>query len=87
MPYPVINPFLDSYLKEVWIKSQQKFGGPLFMKTKKTKCYIDTRVSTAMQVDGYSLDAQKEKLKRYADYEEMKIVGEYSDEGHSGKRN
>lgn len=57
------------------------------MKTKKTKCYIDTRVSTAMQVDGYSLGAQKEKLKRYADYEEMEIVGEYSDEGHSGKRN
>ena len=57
------------------------------MKTKKTKCYIYTRVSTAMQVDGYSLDAQKEKLKRYADYEEMKIVGEYSDEGKSGKRN
>ncbi|SFP84379.1 site-specific DNA recombinase [Butyrivibrio proteoclasticus] len=55
------------------------------MKTKKTKCYIYTRVSTAMQVDGYSLDAQKEKLKRYADYEEMEIVGEYSDEGHSGK--
>ena len=55
------------------------------MKTKKTKCYIYTRVSTAMQVDGYSLDAQKEKLKRYADYEEMEILGEYSDEGHSGK--
>ena len=54
-------------------------------KSKKTKCYIYTRVSTAMQVDGYSLDAQKEKLKRYADYEEMEIVGEYSDEGHSGK--
>lgn len=44
-------------------------------KSKKTKCYIYTRVSTAMQVDGYSLDAQKEKLKRYADYEEMEIVG------------
>ena len=38
-----------------------------------------------MQVDGYSLDAQKDKLKRYAAYEEMQIVGEYSDEGHSGK--
>ena len=36
---------------------------------KKIKCYTYTRVSTAMQVDGYSLDAQKEKLKRYADYE------------------
>ena len=53
--------------------------------TKKRKCYIYTRVSTAMQVDGYSLDAQKEKLKKYAAYEEMQIVGEYSDEGHSGK--
>lgn len=38
-----------------------------------------------MQVDGYSLDAQKEKLKKYVAYEEMQIVGEYSDEGHSGK--
>ena len=40
----------------------------------KTKCYIYTRVSTAMQVDGYSLDAQKEQLKRYAEYENMIIV-------------
>jgi len=54
-------------------------------KNKKTNCYIYTRVSTAMQVDGYSLEAQREKLKRYADYEDMNIVGEYSDEGHSGK--
>ena len=38
---------------------------------KKTKCYIYTRVSTAMQVDGYSLDDQKDKLKRYAAYEEI----------------
>lgn len=29
---------------------------------KKTRCYIYTRVSTAIQVDGYSLDAQKDKL-------------------------
>ncbi len=27
---------------------------------------IYTRVSTAMQVDGYSLDAQKDKLRKYA---------------------
>ena len=26
---------------------------------KKTRCYIYTRVSTAIQVDGYSLDAQE----------------------------
>ena len=38
-----------------------------------------------MQVDGYSLDAQKEKLKRYAEFQNMKIVNEYSDEGKSGK--
>ena len=29
---------------------------------KHRKCYIYTRVSTSMQVDGYSLDAQKDKL-------------------------
>lgn len=38
-----------------------------------------------MQVDGYSLDAQREKLRKYADYEDMVIAGEYSDEGFSGK--
>ena len=52
---------------------------------RKLRCYIYTRVSTAMQVDGFSLDAQKDKLKKYADYQEMSIVGEYSDEGKSGK--
>ena len=29
---------------------------------KQLKCYIYTRVATSMQVDGYSLDAQKDKL-------------------------
>ena len=52
---------------------------------KQLKCYIYTRVSTSMQVEGYSLDAQKDKLKKYADYQEMWIAGEYSDEGKSGK--
>ena len=52
---------------------------------KQQKCYIYTRVSTSMQVDGYSLDAQKDKLRKYAEYQEMSIVGEYSDEGKSGK--
>ncbi len=52
---------------------------------KQQKCYIYTRVSTSMQVDGYSLDAQKDKLYKYADYQEMLIAGEYSDEGKSGK--
>lgn len=52
---------------------------------KKQRCYIYTRVSTAMQVDGFSLDAQKEKLKKYADYQDMVVVREFSDEGKSGK--
>ncbi len=52
---------------------------------KKTKCYLYTRVSTSMQVDGYSLDAQRDKLRKYAEYEDMVIAGEYSDEGFSGK--
>ena len=38
-----------------------------------------------MQVDGYSLDAQRDKLRKYAAYEDMIVVGEYSDEGFSGK--
>ena len=38
-----------------------------------------------MQVDGYSLDAQREKLRKYAEYEDMRIAGEDSDEGFSGK--
>ena len=59
--------------------------GATRMKKTKTKCYLYTRVSTSMQVDGYSLDAQKDKLRKYAEYEDMTIVGEYSDEGFSGK--
>lgn len=53
--------------------------------TKSNKCYIYTRVSTMMQVDGYSLNAQRDKLRKYADYQDLVIAGEYSDEGHSGK--
>ena len=53
--------------------------------TKKQRCYIYTRVSTSMQVDGYSLDAQRERLKREAAHRDMLVVGEFSDEGKSGK--
>lgn len=52
---------------------------------KRLSCYIYTRVSTSVQVDGFSLDAQKDKLRKYADYQDMHIAGEYSDEGKSGK--
>lgn len=51
----------------------------------KTKVYIYTRVSTTMQIDGYSLDAQKARMKAYADFNDYQIVGEYEDAGKSGK--
>ena len=54
------------------------------MVKKKVKAYMYTRVSTSMQVDGYSLDAQKEKIRKYADAFEYAIVGEYED---ADKRN
>ena len=38
---------------------------------KKTRCYIYTRVSTAIQVDGYSLDAQKDKIRKYAEFQDI----------------
>ena len=51
----------------------------------KKNCYIYTRVSTSMQVDGFSLDAQKDKLRKYAEFQDFNVSGEYSDEGKSGK--
>lgn len=34
-----------------------------------------------MQIDGYSLDAQKARMKAYADFNDCQIVGEYEDAG------
>lgn len=53
--------------------------------TKKVKVYIYTRVSTSMQVDGFSLDAQTDRIQKYADYMDFEIVGRYEDAGKSGK--
>ena len=55
------------------------------MSQEKTKVYTYTRVFTAMQIDGYSLDAQKARMKAYADFNDYQIVGEYEDAGKSGK--
>ena len=55
------------------------------MLKEKTKVYLYTRVSTAMQIDGYSLEAQKTKMEAFCDYNEYEIVGEYEDAGKSGK--
>ena len=49
------------------------------------KCLLYSRVSTEMQVDGYSLEAQKNCLKRFAEREEMMVVDAYEDAGKSGK--
>ena len=55
------------------------------MKKKKLRCYIYVRVSTSMQVDGYSLEAQRDRLIRFAEFQEMEVVREYCDAGKSGK--
>ena len=55
------------------------------MNKEKIKVYLYTRVSTTMQIDGYSLDAQKTKMKAFCDYNEYEIAGEYEDDGKSGK--
>lgn len=49
------------------------------------KCYIYTRVSTVAQTEGYSLEAQQERLKEYAEYRELQVAGIYCDAGKSGK--
>ena len=51
----------------------------------KKKVYMYTRVSTAIQVDGYSLDAQTNRMRMFAEYNNYEIVGEYEDAGKSGK--
>lgn len=55
------------------------------MNQAKKHCYLYTRVSTQMQVDGYSLDAQQDRLKREAAHRSMQVVATFSDEGKSGK--
>ena len=51
----------------------------------KINVYLYTRVSTLMQIDGYSLDAQMTKMKAFCDYNGYGIAGEYEDAGRSGK--
>ncbi len=55
------------------------------MAKEKIKVYTYTRVSTAMQIDGYSLDAQKARMKAFAEFNEYEIAHEYEDAGKSGK--
>ena len=55
------------------------------MAKEKIKVYTYTRVSTAMQIDGYSLDAQKSRMKAFAEFNDYEIAHEYEDAGKSGK--
>ena len=50
---------------------------------KKYVAYL--RVSTEMQVDGFSLDGQNNRIARFGEREEMICVGKYEDAGKSGK--
>ena len=54
-------------------------------RNEKIKVFTYTRVSTAMQIDGYSLDAQKSRMKAFADFNNYEIVREYQDAGKSGR--
>ena len=51
----------------------------------KIKVYTYTRVSTSMQIDGYSLEAQKSRMKAFCEFNDYEIAGEYEDAGKSGK--
>ena len=52
---------------------------------KPKRCYLYTRVSTEMQIDGYSLDAQEDYLRKEADHRGYEVVEVFSDKGKSGK--
>ena len=52
---------------------------------KETNCYIYTRIATQLQADGYSLDAQRDRLLREAGNRGMAVAAEFSDVGSSGK--
>ncbi len=45
------------------------------MAEEKEKVYLYTRVSTAMQIDGYSLDARKSRMKAFCEFNEYEIDG------------
>jgi len=57
-------------------------GGAILSEPK--KAYVYTRVSTEMQVEGFSLDGQLSEIKEFCSRNNYTIVGEYSDKGKSG---
>ena len=84
----VKNPFLSSRtIARYRRKSQEEIEKTerSTVTEKRIKVYTYTRVSTAMQIDGYSLDAQKARMKAFADFNGYEIVREYEDAGKSGR--
>lgn len=49
------------------------------------KVYSYLRVSTSMQVEGFSVDAQRNAIKKHAYSKDMLVIHEYADLGISGK--
>lgn len=74
---------LPVYKEWYGISNPKKKGLP--MGREKVKVYIYARVSTSMQIDGYSLNAQKLRMKAFCDFNDYEIAGEYEDAGKFGK--
>lgn len=55
------------------------------MAEKRKRCFIYLRVSTSMQVEGFSIEAQRERLTKFAEFQNFEVVREYCDAGKSGK--
>lgn len=49
------------------------------------KAYAYLRVSTFQQVDGNSLEGQEAEIRKYCEYQNIDIIGVYTDGGKSGK--
>lgn len=74
--------FVYPQTPSLWYNISIKDGGYMGSKQKGV-AYL--RVSTGMQVEGYSLDAQMASIDRYAKAFDIDIVKTYKDEGKSGK--
>lgn len=55
------------------------------MKKKKMKCYIYIRVSTSMQVEGYSLEAQRERLTKFGTFRISRSSGSIVTQENPGR--
>ena len=53
--------------------------------TNDKKAVVYLRVSTEIQVDGYSLDAQMDSIEKYTKAYDIDIIKTYEDKGKSGK--